>query len=488
MNEGYEYVIKKTREITNGLLRSLIQIPRTGNRDIDVISIINQEKTKGTTSDGQNVDVVPKGNPGSREVGYKINDKTYLVSREPLKTIYIDSSVKRPWFILGCYNAGLTSIIDGSPSPNPPLAGDPEFNLVDGTTFQRYRIPKESLSTLYTLLPFPNLSHDGAWYAAVSQDLTCIAIVRIYFTSRSTPPPHSYRDTQAYWAIIKNFTLDANNSIISLSGATVTQGHVSYTYSGPDFVSPFIKVFTQTGRAVISFDSSSNANIDIIGTHRAEVLGGGGAGTGAKNIWRALDISGANSFSTDNTGTSGFDQFLSTIYHGIKDRRTNHLSVSGNPSTTDHMGYKDSSGTGATGSQFLGVAIPVTVGGYYFSPYGTISTSVPVTPPPRMFVIDATRYYDSYNSATDWVDTGLGVVNYRLRTTGTGSFLALRRQSQVSSQLYTFKQWTYDSSADTMILGRNTTVNLPNESGTPFKVLGLAGPLSGHFMVDWLLR
>lgn len=224
--EAYDYIVKKCKQRTRDAINALYHMATPSNKNVDVITFTNQELTRGRLSNGQEVDVVPVGAPNPiRDTGYKITEGKYLVYREALKVIHLEGSLSRQFIITSA-----------SPDDNGVLSL-PEFNLVNVVNWTAYRIPKESLTTLYdTSLDGTN----GWWTCSISPNKAYITIVRLaqttVFTSVSNFPYGTIQTATAsvrvYCSVISNFTLNAVSQLVDLTSATITNKVTNYTYDG----------------------------------------------------------------------------------------------------------------------------------------------------------------------------------------------------------------------------------------------------------------
>jgi hypothetical protein len=93
VGEARDYINRLVQKKMNELFSLHTQKPQT-NPDIDVVTFTNPEKTKGTLSDGTEVNTVPVGKPGTSEIGYKLADGSYMVKKDPLRIKTLTSSSK----------------------------------------------------------------------------------------------------------------------------------------------------------------------------------------------------------------------------------------------------------------------------------------------------------------------------------------------------------------------------------------------------------
>lgn len=67
--------------------------------DVDVVTFKNPDKTKGTLSNGNEVNTVPVGKPQSTDIGFKIDEDTYAVVKEGQRVLYEDGGTTKVYVL-----------------------------------------------------------------------------------------------------------------------------------------------------------------------------------------------------------------------------------------------------------------------------------------------------------------------------------------------------------------------------------------------------
>lgn len=232
----YKYIVDQTNRKTKEMMNSLFNLPKPTTQNEEVIIFTNSQLTRGRlVSTGVEVDTVVSGDPNPiSDIGIKINDGLYLVYRHSPTVLIDSSSTDVGWIIIGAYPAGNADL--------------PEFNLVNTSNWAKYRIPRESLSTIYdqTLDGI-----DGVWTCSLSPNRGYIVLTRCVLVYRNVittnpylgliPPGTTgdpgdwsidYYEPRIYYSVITGFSLDSINNLVDLTNATVTSNVTLHTYDG----------------------------------------------------------------------------------------------------------------------------------------------------------------------------------------------------------------------------------------------------------------
>lgn len=74
-------------------------------KDIDLVTFTNQERTEGVLSDGTEVDTVAFGRPSETDVGYRLSNGVYAVAKDPIRMQYCDGGSTTVFCIHASSNA-----------------------------------------------------------------------------------------------------------------------------------------------------------------------------------------------------------------------------------------------------------------------------------------------------------------------------------------------------------------------------------------------
>lgn len=217
MGKAGDFVRKTAREAALARMNSMFSVSSTSPPFIQ-IGCLNANQTKVTLTDGTEWNVIIKGKIAGRcNPVVRLNATTFYMLGDESKAIESHSSVTAPWMIVG-------------PDPLDTTLPFPEFNLVDPKTWTSYRIPKESLSTIYdTSLD----SHQGVWSCALSLNKKYITITRTAITNNFPDLSTESEDVRIYCTVISNFKLDAEHNLVDLTNATITNKVQNYVNDTP---------------------------------------------------------------------------------------------------------------------------------------------------------------------------------------------------------------------------------------------------------------
>lgn len=464
---------------------------------------LNTDNTKVILADGSIHSAHVTGKPQRCGPCKRLPDGTYLMRGAEYPFFQCDGAKQVPWFIIGAFDTGSAGW-PVTPGGAVPATDFPEFNLVNGSTLAQYRIPRESLSTLYQTPTFtynddPGFlqNFSGMWKCAISPDLKYITIVRVIY--------HAYEEVlittatarnlltqtfpEVFYAVIENFTLGAN--VIDLSQATVTQGSHLYPYSGPQvtrytpgFRNSITTVETQQVGIVIGYATDGSPIIDLVGY--ADSLADQVTGVDLEYvsaIWTALDIAGANSIQQGNdliiTAVENVVFANDGVLETIHEYKNN--SVSKTAATSFNMFGVRSGNNTATWCverphQFN--HSPVFGNTDYTNPYydpafSNIGAS--------HYVVDTMRYYGDYNSVTGWTTS-----KNKLKVVSPEHFTELRPNSLSGGAIrWDIRPWSFDANNATMVQGTDLqSASFPST----YAVLRHSGSNTNYFMMDWVIK
>jgi hypothetical protein len=187
VGEAKDYINRLVQKKMNELFSLHTQKPQT-NPDIDVVTFTNPEKTKGTLSDGTEVNTVPVGKPGTSEIGYKLADGLIIVQKDPLRIKTLTSSSKSFRILVS------------------------EFD--NGTSIQTFYIIKKGSDKRYRVANLPNMPHALAeTIAQLSPDGKHLVVLNYFQRSNpGTVPAAVY--------FFENLEFDDNTSTITTTPTT----------------------------------------------------------------------------------------------------------------------------------------------------------------------------------------------------------------------------------------------------------------------------
>jgi hypothetical protein len=90
LSTEFEKFIKKRAQQHIKDMAGLYNLKPSFLPDVDVVTFTNQDKSKGTLSNGTEVNTIPIGQPRNTDIGYKIDGDTYAVQRDSVRMQYTD--------------------------------------------------------------------------------------------------------------------------------------------------------------------------------------------------------------------------------------------------------------------------------------------------------------------------------------------------------------------------------------------------------------
>jgi hypothetical protein len=467
MGQGREFVRKTTEDAMRALMRGYIERSAAVGRP-DVVGRTSPDGNYVYTETGEIRELISDGTPKEYDTTIVIDDK-YAYKPNPIrKHIQIDST-KSGFLLVGAYPSEPGSATSSATS-------FPEFNIYNLKTGQRYRIPKEHASLLTNIYLVDIATSDtngmnGFWKCKLSPNRDKIVILRYKRNHISgAEVGGGVFGIKAYWAVISGFTLDATNSLVDLSSATVSGGTQAIAYGGPTLPARDHETYTMNAKGVISFDADGDPHLDLFGSTNAQGFDDGMGGPineiEENGYWRTenLQSGSTTTFTNDGQRFAGSDDFF--MKHGLHtadDTRNNGIvAVRMANEDTANLAYNWVGGSGS---------VPQV---YYQSPFGVHqNNSASFT---DYFMVDGLR---NYAEPAAWTGT------YSVKVVDDERFLRLTSTTVTGGKRYTIANWSYSTTpSPTFTVGKSfvskvlANVNVLTQAATS---------ISGTIM-DWVMN